>query len=60
MSVQVSQRGMLRLIQIDTLRRLHNVGFLVERLIYTPSELLQLELCKLIIYNGTCNIGEAS
>ena len=33
-SVRVSLRGMLRLIRVDTLRRVHNVDFLVERLIY--------------------------
>ena len=35
MSVRlVSLRGLCRLIWDDTLRRVHNVGFLVERLIY--------------------------
>ena len=29
---RVSLRGMLRLIQVDTLRRVYNVGFQVERL----------------------------
>ena len=33
MSVRVSLRGILRLIRVDTLRRIHNVGFLVERFI---------------------------
>ena len=33
MSILVSLRSMLRLIRIDTLRRVHNVGFLVGRLI---------------------------
>ena len=32
MSVRVSLRGMLRLIRIDTSRRVHNVGFLAGRL----------------------------
>ena len=32
-SIRVSLRGMLRLFRFDTLRRVHNVGFLVERLI---------------------------
>ena len=32
-SVQVSMRGMLRPIRVDTLRRVHNAGFLVDRLI---------------------------
>ena len=32
MYVLVSLCGMLRLIRINTLRRVHNVGFLVERL----------------------------
>ena len=32
-SVRVSLRGILRLIRIDTLRRVHNLGFLVIRLI---------------------------
>ena len=35
MSVRVSLRGIFRLIRVDTLSRVHNVGFLVERLIYT-------------------------
>ena len=34
MSVRVNLRGMLRLIRVDTLRRVHNVGFLAERLNY--------------------------
>ena len=34
MSDRVSLRGMLMLIRVDTLRRVHNVGFLVERLNY--------------------------
>ena len=33
MSVRFSLRGMLRLIRVDTLRRVHSVGFLVGRLI---------------------------
>ena len=33
MYVRVSLRGMLRLIRVDTLRRVHNVGFLAGRLI---------------------------
>ena len=39
MSVQVSLRGMLRLTKVDTLRRVHIVGFLVERLILEESVL---------------------
>ena len=35
MSVRVSLRGMLRLIRVDTLRRVHNVDFLAERLMYS-------------------------
>ena len=34
MSARISLRGMLRLIRIDTLRRVHNVGFLVIRLFF--------------------------
>ena len=34
MSVRVSLRRMLRLINVDTLCRVHNVGFLAGRLIY--------------------------
>ena len=34
MSDRVSLRGKLMLIRVDTLRIVHNVGFLVERLIY--------------------------
>ena len=34
-SVRVSLGDMLRLIGVDTLRRVHNVGFLVEWLIWT-------------------------
>ena len=33
MSVRISLYNMLRLVRTDTLRRVHNVGFLVERLI---------------------------
>ena len=33
-SIRLSRRGMLMLIQIDTLRRVHNVGFLEGRLNY--------------------------
>ena len=33
MSVRISLRGMLSLIRVDTLLNVHNVGFLVERLI---------------------------
>ena len=32
-SARISLRGVRRLIWVDTLRRAHNVGFLVERLI---------------------------
>ena len=34
MSVRVSLRGMLKLNRVDTLRRVHNVGFLAGRLNY--------------------------
>ena len=34
MSAWISLRSMLRVIRVDILRRVHNVGFLVERLIY--------------------------
>ena len=34
MYIRVSLRGMLRLIRVDTLRRVHNVGFLTRRLKY--------------------------
>ena len=34
MCVRVSLRGMLRLIRVDTKRRVHKVGFLAGRLIY--------------------------
>ena len=37
MSVVVSLRGRLKLIRIDTLRIVHNLGFLVERLNCTIS-----------------------
>ena len=33
MSVRVSQRGILRQIRVDALRRVHNVGFLAGRFI---------------------------
>ena len=33
-SIRISVRGILRLIQVDTLRRVHNVGFLAGRLNY--------------------------
>ena len=33
LSVRVSLRGIFRLIRADTLRRVHNVGFLVGRLL---------------------------
>ena len=32
--VRMSLRGMLRLILVDILRRVHNVGFLVDHMIY--------------------------
>ena len=32
MSIRVSLRGMHRLMRVDTLRKVHTVGFLVERL----------------------------
>ena len=32
MSIRVSLRGMLRLTRVDTLRRVHNVGFSAGRL----------------------------
>ena len=35
MSARISLRGMLRLSRFYTLRRVHNVEFLVERLIYS-------------------------
>ena len=38
MSIRVSLRGMLRLIRIDTLRRVHNVGFLEGRLNYQRAQ----------------------
>ena len=34
MPAQISMRGLHRLILVDTLRRIHNVGSIVERLIY--------------------------
>ena len=37
MSVRVSLHGMLRLIRVDPLRRVYNVGVLVERLSSNPS-----------------------
>ena len=37
MSVRVSLRGMPRLIRVGSLRRVHNVGFLLERIICTCS-----------------------
>ena len=36
-SARISLHGLRRLIRIETLRRDHNVGFLVERLIYLYS-----------------------
>ena len=36
MYIRVSLRGMLMLIRIDTLRRVHNLGFLAGRLILFP------------------------
>ena len=44
-SVRVSLRGKLRLIRVDTLRRVHNVGILAGRLISVlvyESRLLQI------------------
>ena len=35
---RISLRGMLRLIRVDTLRRVHNVGFLAGRLICLNTE----------------------
>ena len=34
MSVRVSLRGMLRLIRVDTLRRVNNVGFLAAHIVW--------------------------
>ena len=42
-SVRTSQRGLRRLILIDTLRRVHNVGFLKERLISSLSLLTKCD-----------------
>ena len=41
---RISLRGLNMLIWVDTLRRVHNVGFLVERFIYV----LNLQVTKLI------------
>ena len=49
MYVQVSLRGMHRLIRIDTLRRVHNVGFLVKPL--KPIEILSFDLILPIFHN---------
>ena len=40
MSVRDSLHGMLRLIRVDTLRRVHNVGFLAARLICSTIRLM--------------------
>ena len=36
-SKRIILRGLRRLIAVDTFRRVHNIGFLVERLIYSHS-----------------------
>ena len=43
MSVRVSLSRMLRLIRVDTFRRVHNIGFLVERLISVAGDLYRTE-----------------
>ena len=48
MFVRISLRGMLRLIRVDTLRTVHNVGFLLERLIF--QSLLYLYILLLIVH----------
>ena len=46
MSDRVSLRGMLRLIRIDTLRRVNNVIFLVVRIILIPYGIELLNIYK--------------
>ena len=49
MSIRVNLRGMIRLIQVDTLRRVHTVGFIAGRLILgmkpLPPHLFGLKSC---------------
>ena len=48
MSGRVSLRGMLIQIRVDTLHRIHNVGFLVERLI-SNKDVIIIQASNLII-----------
>ena len=50
MSIWVSLRGMLMLIRVDTLRRVHNVCFLAGR--------LNFDVCTAIIENLTKEFGQ--
>ena len=50
-SVRVSLRCMLRLIRVDTLRRVHTVSFLADRLICKQTFVHQITLLK--IHVGT-------
>ena len=43
MSIRVSLRDMLKLIRVDTLRRIHNFGFLAGRLHSTKLQLPVME-----------------
>ena len=58
MSIPVGLRGMLSLIRVDTLRRVHTVGFLAGRLIYKFTSLTKLRGQSghlEINNNNTCN-----
>ena len=53
MSNRISLRGMLRLIWVDTLRRVHNVGFLVGRLKIIPTD-PHMSKTRVIDISGGC------
>ena len=50
-SVRVSLRGMLRLIRVDTLRRVHNVGYLVIRFINNLRNEVQCRIPMSVVIN---------
>ena len=44
MSAQISLRGMLRLIRVDTLRRVRNIDLLMERFSYALSTRIKVAM----------------
>ena len=56
MSFRVSLRGMLRLIRVDTLRSVHNIGLLVGRLNFKLTCLTQKKACLHVSYHISCRL----